>query len=149
MTSPPVRAEPSPAIRAFFARYAALGADSGYRDADELFAETFLVLDPNTCRPVARDQFVAALPRHEQAFAALGVERLELATLAEQPIDARHTLVTTTWTVRWQANDQDRPRLTVRSTFLLRDDHNRRQIVVYLNHDDLAARIRQLDTPAD
>jgi hypothetical protein len=57
------------------------------------------------------------------------------------PLDAIHTLVRTTWSVRFTPGVTAAP-ATLSSTFLLRHGDDGWRIVVYLSHQDVTAAIR-------
>ncbi|GIH20847.1 hypothetical protein [Rugosimonospora africana] len=128
----------SPDVDAFFAEYAARGANPD-ADSGEHFAEEFLTLDPNQARVLARGTLVAALPARRQLFAKAGIGPLQLADASQLDLDARHVLVRAAWT----AERTGAQRLRIESTFLLRRDEGRLRIVVYLNHHDMVALLSQ------
>ena len=101
----------------------------------------FLNLDPASATSVSREALLSALPMRENYFGSLGVDGMDLATVAETPLDAIHTLARTTWSVRFSPGVTARP-LTVSSTFLLRHSDDGWRIVAYLNHQDVTAAIR-------
>lgn len=124
-----------PGVRAFFERFGRADDAPGAR-----FADVFLSLDPTSVHAVPREALVQALPRRQELFASAGATGLELADLAETPLDDRHTLVRTSWTIRFApgaAPTAEPP--TLDSTYLLRREGDDWQVVVYLNHQDLAA----------
>jgi hypothetical protein len=129
-----VRAE----IREFFERFGRAGDGADPAGLAGCFAERFLALDPGTAAPVERGALIAALPARRRLFASIGAAGTDLAGLDETPLDEMHTLAETTWRVRF---DEPREPLLLRSAFLLRREPAGWRIVVYLNHDDLAATI--------
>jgi hypothetical protein len=88
---------------------------------------------------VPREALIQALAGRAQLFASIGVEALELTELSETPLDELHTMVATTWSARFSADEADHAPLVLPSQFLLRRHENSWQIVAYLNSSDLAA----------
>jgi hypothetical protein len=150
-----VQSEVRPDVRSFFERYQQATDSLDSAAVAESFQDFFLNLDPGSATPVSRDALIKALPGRGQLFASIGATGADLATIAESPLDEQHTLVTTTWTVRFGAAagpgapsgsgaavQAARP-LTLRSTFLLRREAGGPwRIVVYLNHQDIVGMIR-------
>jgi hypothetical protein len=142
-----------PDVRSFFDRYQQATDSLDSEVLAESFQEFFLNLDPGSATPVSRDALIRALPGRGQLFASIGASGADLATIAESPLDDQHTLVTTSWIVRFgdreegeeQAGAEAQPvePLTLHSTFLLRRDPGGPwRIVVYLNHQDIVKMIR-------
>jgi hypothetical protein len=130
-------------VSAFFTRYGRAGNALDIGVLSECFFDTFLNLDPSAARPVTREALIAALPMREKLFGSIGAEGLELTRLSETPLDAMHTLVRTKWAVRFAPDIPARP-LSLDATFLLRrSDGGDWRIVVYLNHHDVPATIRE------
>src|SRR5689334_5444076 len=65
--------------------------------AGESFAESFLVADAAGARPVTRADFLRFLPRRAEMFAAQGIGRAELVSLATERLDEHYALVRTEW----------------------------------------------------
>lgn len=122
-------------VRALFE---VLGTAADERGA-ALFAETFLSLDPMSASVVTNEQLRAALPRRSAMFAAAGVRAIRLEHLDARPLDELHQLVTTWWAT--ELEDVDAEPLTLRSTYLVRLVDGSWRIVLYLNHNDMAAEL--------
>lgn len=134
-----------PDVRSFFERFQQASDSLDTEVLEEVFHDFFLSLDPGSAHSVSRDALLAALPARGQLFASIGVSGADLATIAESPLDDQHTLVSTTWAVRFESGEGERrpEPLTLLSTFLLRRDAGGQwRIVVYLNHQDIVGMIR-------
>lgn len=126
-------------VAEFFDRFASASDGEGEAQPGAKFHPTLLTLDPVSVTSVTREQIVAALPRRQQFFAALGVSGMALDSLDETPVDEQHTLVRSTWRLE-RTESSTVPEGTIfTSTFLLRKVDGEWQIVVYLNHQDLRA----------
>jgi hypothetical protein len=134
-----------PDVRSFFERFQQASDSLDTEVLEEVFHDFFLSLDPGSAHSVSRDALLAALPARGQLFASIGASGADLATIAESPLDDQHTLVSTTWAVRFESGEGERrpEPLTLLSTFLLRRDAGGQwRIVVYLNHQDIVGMIR-------
>lgn len=125
----------STTVRALFEILGSGGDDEGAA----LFAQTFLSLDPTSVSVVTNEQLRAALPHRSAMFAAAGVRGLSLERLEAQALDDRHQLVVTSWTT--ELEDPHTDPLTLRSTYVIRLVDESWRIVLYLNHDDIAAEL--------
>ena len=96
-----------------------------------LFADPFLSADATGARPVPRDLFLQALPRRAALFADAGLGPAALTALTWDRLDDHYLLARTEWSCPSLAGG-DPKRLA--SSFLLHDDGDRLQIVLYLNH---------------
>jgi hypothetical protein len=121
-------------VKTFFDTFAASDPLDVDRPA-QLFAETFLAADPAGVQAVPRQAFLAALPRRAELFAAAGIARVVLAELRYQALDDTYVLARTDWRGERTAAST---LIRLSSTFILRRDADRLQVVFYLNHQDLA-----------
>jgi hypothetical protein len=121
-----------PDIAAFLDDYDAYGRDHP-GPAPEPFAATFLALDPAHALTLTPAQLAAALPARRRRFDAAGVGEIHRTGASQLRLDDRHVLVTATWSADRDGADP----LALRSSFLLRREGERYQIMVYLNHVDL------------
>jgi hypothetical protein len=122
-----------PAIDAFLDDFDARGADPQGR-SDELFAPTFLVLDPARAVALTPQQLAAMLPARRAMFAKAGVGAVRRQDVRQLRLDERHVLVAGEW-----AAEREGETLTLSSTFLLRSEPGGYRVLVYLNHRDLSA----------
>jgi ketosteroid isomerase-like protein len=126
---------PDGQIQAFFDSFATASDTLDVDRLAELFAETFLAADPAGARPVPRQAFLQALPRRAELFAAAGITRIVLADLQVQALDDTYVLARTEWRAERAGAS---PPVRLSSTFILRREADRLQVVCYLNHQDLA-----------
>ncbi|MBO3749978.1 hypothetical protein J5X84_28185 [Streptosporangiaceae bacterium NEAU-GS5] len=101
-----------------------------------VFASTFLALDPHRALALTPEQLAAVLPARRRMFAEAGVTELVRVAAWQLRLDERHVLVR----ADWQAH---RPggQIVLATTFLLRREGGGYEIVVYLNHTDLARQL--------
>jgi hypothetical protein len=132
-----------PDVRAFFRRYERAAEDLDSEALTSCFCAVFMSLDAGSATTLSPQALLAALPRRKQLFEAIGSDGLELADLSELPLDDLHTLVRTSWNMRWR-NEPPRDPVCLRSTFILRKDDGAWRIVLYLNHQDMTKLFREL-----
>lgn len=95
------------------------------------FAAVFLAGDGNGVRPVARDEFLAAVPRRRQMFADAGVGAARPSCHTVTALDQHYLLVRTEWTApRLGGGDP----VELSSSFLLHVDSETTTAIAYLNH---------------
>ena len=80
-----------------------------------------------------REAFVKSLPLRRKLFADADVGAPQLVRAEQLDLDPLHKLIRTSW----RAPRTDRPDVILESTFLVRRTEPA-QILVYLNHKDLA-----------
>ncbi len=129
--------EPPTVSPDLFALVGRLGSDTD--DGADLFAETFLSLDPVRSTVATREQLRSALPQRRALFKSAGIRRTRLESLDLHPLDDRHQLARTTWAAEF--DDPQAEPVTLRATFLLRRDDGSWRVLVYLNHDDIGAEL--------
>jgi ketosteroid isomerase-like protein len=121
-------------VQAFFDTFAAASDQLDVDRLADLFAETFLAADPAGTQPVPRQAFLNALPRRAELFRAAGITRVVLTDLQHHALDDTYVLARTDW--RAERTTAATP-VRLSSTFILRRDADRLQVVLYLNHQDL------------
>jgi|SRR5215831_2104122 len=128
-----------PDVRRFFERYGQASDGLNLQAVGASFADVFLSLDPNSVSVVTREQLLVVLPRRQQLLAAISGIGANLTDFDEKVLDERHTLARTSWQVRFDAEHEDGEPLALHSSFLLRLEEDGWRIVLYLNHQDIAA----------
>jgi len=98
------------------------------------FAEVFLVGDKSGARPIARDQFLQALPARAARFAQAGVGPPELTETTITVLDGHYLLART----QWLAPRADAEPVRLESSYLLHHDGTALRVVAYLNHRGLS-----------
>lgn len=131
-----------PDVRAFFEQYARAGDKLDATALNDCFHEVFLNLDPKNAAPIARDALIRSLPMRQKLFDTIGARGMSLIALTETPLDEMHTLAATTWSVRFGPGARSTEPLEFGATFVLRLDDGHWRIVVYLNHQDVAASVQ-------
>lgn len=126
----------TPEIDAFVEEYDRLGS-SPDSDVGSLFAEQFLVLDPNRALVLSREALIASLPMRRQMFENAGVAPLRRIRASQMVLDDNHLLVTTDW----QADRVLGEPLVIESTFLIRREKEGLRVLTYLNPIDVASAI--------
>lgn len=100
-----------------------------------LFAGTFLALDPVRAVSLTPAVLAAALPARRNMFSQAGLGPAGRVDAWQLRLDDRHVLVAANWAAE---RSDGRPPLGLASTFLLRREDAGYEVVVYLNHQDLA-----------
>ena len=128
----------SPEIEAFFEEFERAGNVLDLKSIEAQYAPFFLSADPNGTQPVPRDAFLAALPKRREMFASVGGTVSHLTGIRETRLDANYVLVDTDWVMSVGTGGED---IDLSSMFMLRNEGGDLRIVLYLNHQDVAALI--------
>jgi hypothetical protein len=107
---------------------------------DDLFADPFVSGDPTGSMPVPRAAFVQALPAREQMFRTAGWADPALESAQYVALGNHFGALSTTW--RMSALDGSDASVRLRSSFVLRQDGGRAEVIAYLNDQDLRALLR-------
>lgn len=130
-----------PAISGFLDDFDERGADPDGR-SDELFASTFLAVDPDHAVSLTPEQLAATLAARRAMFDNAGVSQVRRQGARQLRLDDRHVLVSGQWTAERAGGA-----LMLSSTLLVRSEHNRYRVLVYLNHHDIAALLAPPEGP--
>ena len=103
-----------------------------------LFADPFVSLAPGQSGVVSRAAFLAALPARRAMFESIAATGLTLSAARETELDRDHVWVEARWRMHVEDAAGDRG-LELASGLLLQRRASRWQVVVYLNHHDIAA----------
>ena len=128
-----------PDIQSFFDDFQRAGDNDDADATKRQFAEVFLNADPNGTSPVPRSALIASLPQRRALFATIGLVRTRLTAISQTTLDERYVLVATEWAADLEGGDS----LPLSSTFLLRREAASLHIVLYLNHLDIVAAVRE------
>ena len=108
------------------------------------YGDTFMFAGPAGAQAVTRNDFLRALPKREAFFKAVGLTASTIVTLAETPLDDTYVMVKALWAMRFES-DPEHPVVDENpATYLLRRHGGGLQIVLQLDHQDLAQRAREL-----
>jgi hypothetical protein len=91
--------DPQRSVREFLRRFREAGDQLDLDTIGASFAPEFLSLDQNGVKALGRDAMLVALPRRRALFDSIGATAAELVKVSELPLDERHTLVRTCWTM--------------------------------------------------
>jgi ketosteroid isomerase-like protein len=125
-------------VRRFFDAFSAASDQLDTAALGGLFADPFLAADPAGAQPVPRELFLKALPRRAELFGAAGIGRVVLDDVTHEALDDTYVLARTTWRAERAADGGEPAQVRLASTFLLRREGDGLQVVLYLNHQDLA-----------
>jgi hypothetical protein len=104
--------------------------------------DPFMFCDPSGARPVAVDALIAALPKRQAFFDAVGHKRVELVSFEDVALDDRYVLVKAKLRMIFETNDAPAKDIVLDSTYVLHDDGERPRIVLHLESDDAGAALR-------
>ena len=134
----------SPKLAAFFADYEQGTQTPGSDSVSRLYAESFLFAGPDGARTLSRDELRQVAPKREGYFKALGLSASRIVDLQEQALDERYALVRAEWRMTFARPDTDPRDVTLAATYLLHVTAAGPRIVVQIDHQDFARRVREL-----
>lgn len=135
--------EASGSIEEFFAAYEKATAPLDLAFLGAAYADTFMFAGPGGVQAVKRDDFLKVIPKRSAFFKAAGLSATELRKLEETGLDGQHTMVRTSWSMRFEKNAGGPVTIETAATYVLRRGASW-QIVFQLDHQDLTKRAREL-----
>ncbi|HLK51773.1 MAG TPA: nuclear transport factor 2 family protein [Bryobacteraceae bacterium] len=129
----------NPDIRSFFEAFQRNNSADDIDAVVSQYADPFLHADPSGTRAVRTSDLKAALPKRKALLRSIGSKSTTLLSFEEQELDPLHVLVRAQW--RWDFGENGD--VTLPSTFILRRNGDTLKIVLYLNHHDIMAVLRE------
>ena len=127
-------------LRPFFEEFQARNAAGDIDALARMYAPTILVAGPNGTSAVPSAALAAAIRQRKQRLASLGCPSATLASVSGMPLDRRYALAQTEWLFSLPPNGDP---VTLPSTFIIDGiDTPDPRIVLYMNHQDLMALLR-------
>src|SRR6185295_9516559 len=90
------------------------------------------------------DDFLRVVPKRREFFAAVGLKSSTIRSLEETRLDDHYVMVKAHWTMRFERPGAAPVLNESSATYILRRDEHSMRIVVQLDHQDLAQRVREL-----
>jgi hypothetical protein len=128
-------------VQSFFETFAAKNAAGDVDGLLQLFAPTVMIAGPNGTNVLPSNAMAAAIRSRKQRLDSLGVPSATIAGCELTPLSDRYTLARTQW--RFDLSRLHSDPVTLSSTFLLEHVGAETRIVVYLNHHDIMALLRE------
>jgi ketosteroid isomerase-like protein len=130
----------------FFARYEKANAESDIPAITALYADAFLFGGPAGVRSVSKSDLAKAIPMRKQHFASLGLVETRLAAVEETLLDAKYVMARTSW-IMVVRTAGERKELATAATYILERTGETMAIVMQIDHQDLAAKVKELTGP--
>lgn len=130
---------PRPVIATLFAEFETCLATPG-DDVTRFYADDFMFAGPDGAQAVTRVAFAQALPRRDGFFKSLGLVASRITSVDETILDARYTLVRTTWAMEFRRDTGNVDQVPLSASYLVDVSSENPRIVVQLDHQDFVAR---------
>ncbi len=131
-------------VKQFFADFESALANSDVERIGACYADVFMFGGPQGTQAVKKDDFLKVIPRRKDYFASMGLKSTKLDSVEATAMDPKYTFVKTAWVMTF-----DRGSGPVQSrnaaSYILSSNDGRFQIVVQLDHQDLAEKAKQID----
>jgi hypothetical protein len=128
-------------VQSFFETFAAKNAGGDVDGLLRLFAPTVMIAGPNGTNVLPSNAMAAAIRSRKQRLDSLGVPSATIAGCEATALGARYTLARTEWLFDLSRLHTDS--VTLSSTFLLEHADADARIILYLNHHDIMAVLRE------
>jgi len=108
------------------------------------YSDVFMFADPQGVRPVRKEDFLKAIPRRKEWFTSIGLTQSKLISADEMRLDSRYSLVKTVWKMSFGESSGLGQDIETSATYVLEWTDGTVRIVFQIDHQDLAARVRDL-----
>ncbi len=129
-------------VDAFFQQYEKANASSNVEAIGHFYADTFMFGGTNDVQAVKKEDFLKVLPKMKGYFCSMGLSETQLQTVQASVMDSKYLLAKVGWrmTVRTSLGSKA---LDIFATYILaRTPGNALSIVFQIDHQDLAAVIK-------
>ena len=108
------------------------------------YADVFMFADPHGVRHVRKEDFLKAIPRRKEWFTSVGLSQSKLISADERILDSKYSLVKTVWKMTFDESSGVGKDIETSATYVLEWTDGAARIVLQIDHQDLAARVRDL-----
>jgi hypothetical protein len=131
-------------IGKFFGGYEEANADFDTQRIAACYADVFMFGGPGGVRAITKDDFLKVLPRRKEFFRSVGLVSSKIESVEESTLDSKYVLAKVVWKMRFMRNRTEPIDAENSATYLLSAIGNRFEIVVQIDHQDLASRAQEL-----
>jgi hypothetical protein len=129
-------------VREFFARYERANGEFNVDEIASLYADVFLFGGPKGTQSIKKDDFVKVLPRRKDFFKSVGLVSSKVERIETSELDPSYILAKVVWKMRIERTTPSE--IETSATYLLWNSADSFQIVFQVDHQDLAAKIKEL-----
>lgn len=132
----------SQSVRAFFEEYERAISTSDAPKMAAQYADVFLFGGPQGVQCVKKDEFLKVLPRRKEYFSSMGLLSSKVTSVDEISLDTRYLLARTGWKMVFSQPAGMRE-IEASATYVLEQKDGRLAIVFQIDHQDLAAKVKE------
>lgn len=119
--------------------------NSGDNDAlVSLYSDTFMFGGMQGIQAVKAEDFKMVLPKRQAFFKSVGLSLTEVLALDEVVINESYFLAKVTWRMTYESKEQKKIQDVTYATYVLYNDGRGYKIVMQIDHQDLAERVKSL-----
>jgi len=133
-------------VEAFFKRYERAISESDTAVIGSLYADVFMYAGPQGVQPVKKEDFLKVIPKRRAWLTSMGLTESLLDRVEQSSLDAKYTIAKTWWRMTFEKNGE-RKQIETRATYVLEQKGDSFQIVFQIDHQDLAARVKDIGLP--
>jgi hypothetical protein len=131
-------------VKAFFATYEKANSTSDFGAIGDLYSETFLFAGRDAAQSVRKVDFLKVIPRMKDHFASLGLTGSRLSSVETTELGSGYALAKVRWAMTLRTASGVVKTFDAFATYIVqRDDHDKLSILFQLDHQDLAAVVKQ------
>ena len=131
-------------VQDFFRIYQQANADFDVDKLAKCYADVFLFAGPAGVRAVSKSDFVKVLPHRKDFFRSIGLVSSTVKSIDTSALDSRYTLAKVTWSMQLNRGTEPPVGVETFATYILSATDDRFEVVVQVDHQDLAQRLQEL-----
>jgi len=130
-------------VEEFFKAYERAISESDASAIGAYYADAFMFGGPQGVQTVQKGDFLKVLPRRQEYFASLGLLDTKVTSIEERSLDWKYLLVRTAWSMSFERATGVKEEIETLATFILERKASTLSIVFQIDHQDLAARVKE------
>ena len=131
-------------LTAFLRNYEKAVSESDATAIAAFYADVFMFGGPQGVQSVKKEDFLRAVPKRKQWFAAIGLVDSKVTLIKETSLDSKYSLVQTHWRMIFGEQSGRKAEIEARATYILEWQEETFRIVFQIDHQDLTARVKEL-----
>ncbi|HKD51189.1 MAG TPA: nuclear transport factor 2 family protein [Candidatus Acidoferrum sp.] len=134
----------SQSVQAFFEQYEEAISSTDPSKIGALYADFFLFGGPQGVQCVKKEDFLKVIPRRKEYFSSIGLLGSTVTSVDQIRLDSRYLLVRTAWKMTFSHSTDVKKEIEASASYLLEQKDGGLAIVFQIDHQDLAARAKEV-----
>jgi len=137
----------SVSVQAFFEEYERAISSSDASKIAALYADVFLFGGPQGVQCVKKEDFLKVLPRRKEYFSSIGLQGSKVTSVDQVSLDSKYLLAKTGWKMTFSHSTDVNKEIEASASYVLEHKDGRLAIVFQIDHQDLAAKVKESGLP--